>query len=114
MLGFAALGEMALGELVTVVSSDLIAAGATVTISGQVAGLYATRYLTADAGGFTFAGFESNLAVARSITAEAGAFVMTFQPAQLSKGVRFVRGGGGTRGIAVRPSGGARGLRIRA
>lgn len=114
MLGFAALGETALGREDGLVSSDFIAAGSAFTITGHDAGLYATRFMSADAGVFSFAGNDAGLTVARTVTVNTGVFGITFQSAELRKNLRRMSAGGGSRGIAVRPSGGTTGLRIRA
>lgn len=114
MLGFAALGEIAIGEGVALASTNFVAAGATLTISGQDAGLYATRYMTVDAGAFALTGMDANLTAVRTIAAEAGVFTLTFLSAELRRSVRLINTGGGTRGLAARAGGSPRGLRIRA
>ena len=114
MLGFHALGQQALGATVATDDLVVIADGSAFTITGHDAGLYATRFMSADAGVFSFAGNDAGLTVARTVTVNTGVFGITFQSAELRKNLRRMSVGGGSRGIAVRPSGGTTGLRIRA
>lgn len=93
MLGFAALGELALGQIPVfgkIVQSDV----ANLAITGQDANIYCTRLITADAAALT----------------------LTFGSIELVKAKQglHVLPGGGARGITSRTGGGAKGLRIRA
>lgn len=93
MLGFAPLGSIALGQPADS-NKTVVGDAATITLTGQDAGLYANRVLTA----------------------EAAAFTVTFNQAELVRGRSGlnIRAGGGARGIKASSGGGARGLRIRA
>lgn len=94
MLGFAALGENALGEFANVASLTISGQSVGLTISGQSVGLYATRYLTA----------------------ETGVFTLTFNSAERARSRLglSVTSGGGVRGLNASAGGGGKGLRIRA
>lgn len=93
MLGFSALGEVALGELADA-SAAISADAATIVVAGNDVGLYANRV----------------------VTAEMGAFVVTFCAVELARGRAglSVRSGGGVRGLRAGASGGGKGLRISA
>lgn len=93
MLGFGALGELALGQASDENRALAVDVGAFV-IAGQDVGLYATRYLTA----------------------ETGVFTLTFKSAERARSRLglSVTSGGGVRGLNASAGGGGKGLRIRA
>lgn len=64
-------------------SYTLAADAASFTLSGQDAGLTATRTIAGDAGSFALAGQDAGLYVGRKITGDAGAFAFTGQDADL-------------------------------
>lgn len=104
MLGFGALGELALGQVATDDKALSVDVGAFV-IAGQDVGLYATRYLTAETGVFTLTFNSAELARGRlglSVTSGGGV-----------RGLR-ASSGGGVRGLNASAGGGGKGLRIRA
>lgn len=93
MLDGTALGELAIGD-VSPVNKYIVADVAALTISGNDANLYATRYLMAEG-------------VSLTLTFHDADFI------RASKGLRVIGGGGG-RGLRASAGGGGSGLRIRA
>lgn len=93
MLGFGALGELALGH-----ASD------------------ENRYLAVDVGAFVIAGQDVGLYATRYLTAETGVFTLTFNSAERARSRLglSVTSGGGVRGLNASAGGGGKGLRIRA
>lgn len=92
MLGFGAIGELAIGQFESEAAN---ASNAGVfTITGQDVGLFVGRVLTAEVGVFTITGGVSLTAQTRA-------------------GLRVIAGGG-ARGLKATAGGGGKGLRIRA
>ncbi len=97
MLGFHALGQQALGGLVssTLVDYSLTCAAGNFTISGQAAGLKATRKVTAAAGSYAITGQNARLIQTYpELTADAGSYTISGQAANLEWGHRLVGAAG--------------------
>lgn len=83
MLGFDALGKLALGQVEReLVNEYTLAAGVgAFTLNGQSAGLIADRFLYGDAGSFLLAGQDADYQRTYGVVAGTGAFALTGQAA---------------------------------
>ena len=119
--GFAALGEVALGESIQETATDQVtfrlsepdsglkvgynlqASAGSFTLTGVDLTLAYSRVLTAGVGAFTLTGIDQTLEVARNMSVAAGSYTLSGIAAELAIGRRklyaFPRSGSVTRGI---------------
>lgn len=94
MLGFSALGELALGQSVAEVHDNLVADGIAFTVTGQDAFVVWKRKFAVDPGAFTLSGIA--ITSGRVLTAEAGSFAVSGQTAKRERRhlmITMTRGG---------------------
>jgi hypothetical protein len=91
MLGFAALGRLALGRFADRPANTLTAATGSYALVGPTTTLRSARRLTAAVGGFTLTGIAAAIRVGLRVRAAAGAYVLTWRSLT---GARQVADGG--------------------